>query len=181
MPVFSVSDLQSIAFRILKSAGTPTGDAEIVSKELSEANAVGHDSHGVMRLIQYVQMIDDGFVQLGSKTETVREGGAFMILNANFNFGQVAANLAVERGVKLARNAGTATVMIRNCNHVGRLGSYSKKAAEQGCTSTMAVNAPGPGGVAPFGGIERKLGTNPISMSAPWGDSSLVLDMTTSA
>lgn len=181
MPVFSITDLQSIASRILKSAGTPDDDAEIVSRELSEANAVGHDSHGVMRLMQYIQMIDDGYVRLGASTETVRSGGSFTILDAKFNFGQVAANLAVERGVKLARNVGTATVMIRNCNHVGRLGSYSKKAAEQGCTSTMAVNAPGPGGVAPFGGIERKLGTNPISMSAPWKNSSLVLDMTTSA
>ena len=181
MPTFSVSDLQALALKILEAAGVPAADAGIVSKELSEANAVGHDSHGVMRLMQYVQMIDDGFVKLGAEVETVRSGGAFTILDANFNFGQVAANLAVERGVELARNVGTATVMIRNCNHVGRLGSYSKKAAEQGCTTTMAVNAPGPGGVAPFGGIERRLGTNPISMSAPWGDSTLVLDMTTSA
>ena len=118
MPVFSVSDLQTLAARVLESAGTPAGDAEIVSRELSEANAVGHDSHGVMRLMQYVQMIDDGFVRLGAKVETVRSGGAFTILDANFNFGQVAASLAVERGVELARNAGTATVMIRNCNHV---------------------------------------------------------------
>lgn len=181
MPVFSVPDLQTIALRILTAAGTPSSDAETVALELAEANAVGHDSHGVMRLMQYVQMIDDGYVRLGTSTETVRSGGSFMILDANFNFGQVAANLAVERGVELARNAGTATVMIRNCNHVGRLGAYSKKAAELGCTSTMAVNAPGPGGVAPFGGIERRLGTNPISMSAPWKDSALVLDMTTSA
>ncbi|MDA0285120.1 MAG: Ldh family oxidoreductase [Planctomycetota bacterium] len=181
MPVFSVASLETIACRILESAGVPKHDADIVSKELSEANAVGHDSHGVMRLMQYIQMIDDGYVRLGAKIETVRSGGAFTILDANFNFGQVAATVAVEQGLELARKAGTSTVMIRNCNHVGRLGSYSQKAAERGFTSTMAVNAPGPGGVAPFGGIERRLGTNPISMSAPWGDTSLVLDMTTSA
>ena len=130
MPVFSVLDHQTLAQRVLESAGVPNVDAEIVSKELSEANAVGHDSHGVMRLMQYVQFIDDGFVKLGAEVETVRSGGSFTILDANFNFGQVAANLAVERGVELARNAGTATVMIRNCNHVCRLGAYSKIAAE---------------------------------------------------
>ena len=64
MPTFSVSDLQALARRVLEAAGTPAADAEIVSKELSEANAVGHDSHGVMRLMQYVQFIEDGFVKL---------------------------------------------------------------------------------------------------------------------
>jgi len=181
MPTFAIDSLKTIAHRILTAAGVPGDDAEIVSTELAEANAVGHDSHGVMRLMQYVQMIDDGYVQPGSTVETVRSGGAFTILDANFNFGQVAATLGVERGTELARSAGVATVMIRNCNHVGRLGSYSQKAARAGFASTMAVNSPGPGGVAPYGGIERRLGTNPISMSAPWGDSALVLDMTTSA
>ncbi|MCH8828820.1 MAG: Ldh family oxidoreductase, partial [Planctomycetes bacterium] len=75
----------------------------------------------------------------------------------------------------------TATVVARNCNHVGRLGSYSQKAALAGFAAMMCVNAPGPGGVAPYGGIDRKLGTNPITMSAPRGDRPLVLDMTSSA
>lgn len=181
MPNFTVDALRNIANRVLTAAGVPAHDADVVSLELSEANAVGHDSHGVMRLVQYIQMIDDGYVKLGTKIETVRSGGAFTVLDANFNFGQVAATLAVQKGIEQARSAGTSTVMIRNCNHVGRLGSYSKKAAEAGFTSSMAVNAPGPGGVAPYGGIEKRLGTNPISMSAPWGDSAIVLDMTTSA
>jgi uncharacterized oxidoreductase len=70
---------------------------------------------------------------------------------------------------------------IRNCNHIGRLGAYTHEAAKAGMIAMMAVNAPGPGGVAPFGGIERRLGTNPISIAAPAGDDALVLDMTTSA
>ena len=76
MPTFSVSDLQALSLKVLEAAGVPAGDAEVVSKELSEANAVGHDSHGVMRLMQYVQFIDDGFVKLGAEVETVRSGGS---------------------------------------------------------------------------------------------------------
>lgn len=170
-----------MASRILIAAKVPAQDAEVVAEELAGANQVGHDSHGVMRLMQYITMIDEGFVKPGVGIETIRSGVAFTLLDAKFNFGQVAASQALELGLAQARHAGTATVMIRNCNHVGRLGSYSQKAAERGFASMMAVNAPGPGGVAPYGGIEKKLGTNPISMSAPWGDSSFVLDMTTSA
>jgi uncharacterized oxidoreductase len=71
--------------------------------------------------------------------------------------------------------------MVRNCNHVGRLGSYTRRAALDGFAALMSVNSPGPGGVAPFGGLERKLGTNPISLAAPAHGDALVLDMTTSA
>lgn len=181
MPVFSVNRLRDIAEKVLIAAAVPADDAAVVATELSEANAVGHDSHGVMRLMQYLDAIEQGFVVPGAEIETIRSGPAFTIIDAHFNFGQVAANRGLDIGVEQARSAGTSTVMIRNCNHVGRLGAYSKKAAERGLTSMMSVNAPGPGGVVPWGGIERKLGTNPISMSAPWGDSSLVLDMTTSA
>ena len=181
MPQFTITQLETIAKRVLEAAGVPAGDAGIVATELSEANAVGHDSHGVMRLMQYIENIEQGFIKPGTPIEVTRSGVAFTLIDANFNFGQVAANRAIEIGLEQARAAGTATVMIQNCNHVGRLGAYSQKAAALGLASMMAVNAPGPGGVAPFGGIERKLGTNPISMSAPWGDSSIVLDMTTSA
>jgi len=181
MPVLAITELETIARLVLSAAGIPDADADCVARELAAANAAGHDSHGVMRLMQYVEMMDDNFLRPGSTVETLRQGPAFTLLDAHFNFGQVAATRGLELGLEQARSAGTSTVMIRNCNHVGRLGSYSKQAAQRGFASMMAVNAPGPGGVAPFGGIERRLGTNPISMSAPWRDEAFVLDMTTSA
>ena len=181
MPTFTIPQLHTIASRILTAAEVPSEEVATVAGELAAANAVGHDSHGVIRLMQYVDMIRQGFVKPGAPVEVVRNGGSFSIFDANFNFGQVAARKALETGLEQAKTVGTSTVMIRNCNHVGRLGAYAQQAALRGFSSMMAVNAPGPGGVAPWGGIERKLGTNPISMSAPWGGSAFVLDMTTSA
>ncbi len=181
MPTFNRSQLFQLSQKILTGAGVSIPEAAIVAEELAEANIVGHDSHGVMRLVQYVQMMQEGFVKPGSPIEVVTDAPAFAILDGHFNFGQVAAARALELGMEKARSAGTATIMVRNCNHVGRLGSYTHKAARQGFVSLMAVNAPGPGGVAPFGGIDRRLGTNPISMGAPYKDEAVVLDMTTSA
>ena len=123
MPVFSKSQLEDIAHRILSGANVPSKDAQTVAEELALANEVGHDSHGVIRLMQYVDMIRQEFVVAGATIETVRSGGAFSIIDANFNFGQVAGRHALQTGLSLARTTGTGTVMIRNCNHVGRLGS----------------------------------------------------------
>lgn len=181
MPNFNADQLYSIATTILQAAGVSESEADTVAVELRDANMVGHDSHGVMRLMQYVDSIDAGHIKPGSAIDVVKDLPSMAVLDANFNFGQVAASTALKMGIDKARQTAVATVMIRNCNHVGRLGSYSQKAGEAGLASVMAVNAPGPGGVAPWGGIERKLGTNPITMSAPWGDKALVLDMTTSA
>ncbi len=180
MPTFHGDDLHRIASRVLQGAGVSPEDASIIAEELKEANLVGHDSHGVIRLMQYVECIDNGTFRPDGVVECISEGPSYAVFDANFNFGQVAVTKALDHGLALARTAGTATIMVRNCNHVGRLGSYSHRAALDGIASVMSVNSPGAGGVAPFGGIERRLGTNPISMAAPTPRGPLVLDMTTS-
>lgn len=181
MPVLNDQQLRDLGKRILSGAGASPNHAEIVADELAEANLVGHDSHGVMRLVQYVQFIEEGHIHLDKTQAVVTDSDSFCVIDGQFGFGQVIANHALQTGIEKAKKTGTATILIRNCNHVGRLGSYTEKAAESGLLSMMAVNAPGPGGVAPFGAMERRLGTNPLSIAAPSNGSPFVLDMTTSA
>lgn len=181
MPTLTAPQIRTLILRILEAKQVAAHEAAFVAAELCDANLVGHDSHGIMRIVQYCQMMDDGFVKPGSPFEILRESPTTAVVDGHFNFGQVTASEGLVLGIKKARTAGTATVLMRNCNHVGRLGSYTHKAAREGFVAMMAVNAPGPGGVAPFGGIERRLGTNPISIAAPCQQDALVLDMTTSA
>ncbi len=180
MPTFHAPQLFQIASRILTAAGVAEDDAAVIAAELRDANLVGHDSHGVMRLMQYIKAMDDGHADPQGTFDVVTEKPGFAIIDGNFNFGQVTATKALAVGLAGARRQGAFTVMIRNCNHVGRLGSYTEKAALQNVAALMTVNAPGPGGVAPYGGIDRRLGTNPISLAVPRDESPLVLDMTTS-
>ncbi|WP_013629062.1 Ldh family oxidoreductase [Rubinisphaera brasiliensis] len=181
MPVFSIDELRRLGTDILAAAGATPDEASVVAEELASANLVGHDSHGVMRLVQYVDFIRNGHIVPGRQPEIVREGAAFLVVDAHFSFGQVAASWAFERLQQKAKDCGCANAFIRNCNHVGRLGSYTEKAAEEGFAALMSVNAPGPGQVAPFGAMERRMGTNPISMASPGVEFPHVLDMTTSA
>lgn len=181
MPVLNATQITDVCCRILEAAGVSHEEALVVATELCDANLVGHDSHGIMRIVQYVQMIDDGWVKAGAPVEVVKDLPVGAVLDGHFNFGQVVASKALDIALAKARRTGTATVFIRNCNHVGRLGSYAHRAANLGMVAMMGVNSPGPGGVAPFGGIERRLGTNPLCFAAPAGDDAFVLDMTTSA
>lgn len=181
MPTLNATQITDISCRLLEGAGVSHAEALVVATELCDANLVGHDSHGIMRVMQYVQMIEEGFVKPGSPFEVIQESLVGAVIDGHFNFGQVTTSKALDLALSVARKAGTATIFIRNCNHVGRLGSYTHRAARLGMVAMMGVNAPGPGGVAPFGGMERRLGTNPICIAAPAADDALVLDMTTSA
>lgn len=181
MPTFQADQLGVIASRVLEGAGASPEDACLVAAELQAANRVGHDSHGVMRLMQYVDYIEKGSIRPGSALKILKEGAAFLQIDGRFNFGQVTASQALELGIAKARDAGTATIFIRNCNHVGRLGSYTQQAAHRKLAAMMVVNGPASGGVTPFGGMQGRMGTNPITIAAPWGDGAMVLDMTSSA
>ena len=181
MPTLTAPQIRTILLRILEAKQVSPAEAAIVADELCDANLVGHDSHGIMRIVQYCQMLDEGYFRPGSPFEVLSESAVTAVVDGHFNFGQVTATEGLSLGLRKARENGTATVLMRNCNHIGRLGSYTHRAAHEGFIAMMAVNAPGPGGVAPFGGIARRLGTNPLSIAAPCGDDALVLDMTTSA
>ena len=129
MPVLTHPQLNTLATRILEGAGVSTSDATIVGHELAGANLVGHDSHGVMRLVQYVQMIQDGHVKLGAPIQILKEAPGYALIDGGFNFGQVVMTQALDIAIAKGRETGTSTVLIRNCNHVGRLGAYTQRAA----------------------------------------------------
>ena len=87
-------------------------------------------------------------------------------------------NLAMEK----ARQYGTSTVVLRNTSHVGRAGAYALMAARSEMMGLVFVNAGRLGyQIAPYGGIDGRLSTNPIAFSAPRRDENpLLIDMTTS-
>jgi len=108
--------------------------------------------------------------------------GSFDIsLSSSIHFVEPVAARAFDIASQRARESGAYTVLCRNSCHVGRLGSYTRKAALDGFAALMAVNGPSAAATVPWGGLDPRMGTNPISLAAPWGDEPIVLDMTTSA
>lgn len=178
-------ELTTLARTVLEAAGARADDAAAVAADLVGSNLRGHDSHGVMRLVQYVGFIEDGFIRTDAEPTTVVDRAALAVVDARSGFGQVATKFAFGVAAAKARECGTASVWVRNCNHVGRLGGVTEAAAADGFAAVMTVNLPGPGQVAPFGARERRMGTNPVSFAFPASSDGatppVVLDMTTSA
>ena len=54
------SDLSALAARMFQAAGSDAAEAVIVADHLVEANLVGHDSHGIIRVAKYLGWLQDG-------------------------------------------------------------------------------------------------------------------------
>lgn len=182
MPTLPADRLERLTATIFQQAGAPADNAACVASHLVGANLAGHDSHGVMRVPQYVDLIDAGKLKPAAHGQVVQQTAAIAVMDGGQGFGQVIAREAMLLAVKLARGAGIGAVSVRNCCHTGRIGTYTQMAAREGLLGIALVNTGGGGqSVAPFGGIERRLATNPISIASPTQSGEpIVLDMASS-
>ena len=179
MPVFKANQLVRIGTKIFLAAGASPEEAKTVSEFLVKANLVGHDSHGIIRVIQYVKAIEDGVIKPGAKIEVIKETDSLAIINGNWGFGQVVAKKAMEKAIEKAGKNDVSIVCVFNCNHVGRLADYTLMASEKNMIGLAMVNSIK--SVAPFGGKERILSTGPISFAFPTNmEFPFVIDIATS-
>ena len=181
-PLIPASELTDFSTRVLLAAGTPVPAAERVAQALVESNLVGHDSHGVLRLPQYVQAIQAGQLNPAGELTVVRDRPATALVDCGWTFGQVAAQRGMQMAMDKAALCGSGTIVLRHCDHTGRIGEYAVMAAQRGFIGQVVCNGSDPGGlVAPFGGRRRALGANPIAWAIPNGSPQpLFLDFATS-
>lgn len=175
--------LTSFASQIFTSAGTDAEVARKVAHHLVAANLKGHDSHGVGMIPAYVGNIKNGNLKIDANVTLIRDQGAVMLFDGQFGFGQLVGSQATEQAIERARDTGVVCAGVRNCHHLGRIGSYGEQVGEAGLVSIHFVNVVGHAPlVAPFAGRERRMTTNPFCCTVPRADDfPIVLDMATSA
>lgn len=182
MPRFLPQPLRDIGYQLFQAAGCREEDARAVVDHLVESNLFGHDSHGAIRMYEYVRAIREGRFNPTAKPEVVKDHKVTVVVDAGNAMGQVGATFATELAMQKAREYGVGSVSLRNTSHVGRVGAYPLMAAREGFIGQIFVNAGDLGyQIAPFGGIDGRLSTNPIAFSAPRrNEEPLLVDMTTS-
>ena len=182
MPRFTHVNLRQIGCELFEAAGCSPANASTVVDHLVESNLFGQDGHGALRYYEYVEKILEGSFDPSGQPTVTRQRGCTAIVDGGGGFGQVGGRLAIELAMELAREHGVATATLRNTAHVGRAGAYPLMAAREGFMALAFVNAGRLGRqIAPFGGIDGKLSTNPIAFAAPRPNAEpIVVDMTTS-
>ncbi|MFO0880070.1 MAG: Ldh family oxidoreductase [Gemmataceae bacterium] len=182
MPTIASTKLLTFATALFEGAGVPADEAAIVARSLVDANLVGHDSHGVIRIMQYLQVLRDGVNRTGVSLKILGKTPAVLTCDGQWGLGQVQAHRLLDHLLPMAREVGLAAGTLKQCGHIGRLGEYGERVAQEGLVLFATVNNHGFGrAVAPPGGKVGRIGTNPICFGLPAGDEpAIVLDIGTS-
>ncbi|MBP88228.1 MAG: malate/lactate/ureidoglycolate dehydrogenase [Planctomycetaceae bacterium] len=172
-------ELINVTSQIFAAAGCSEEEANRVGRHLVEANLVGHDSHGVIRIKPYIEWLRDGLVVPNQTIEVVFENDVMAVVDGCSGFGQSIGEQAVQMGIDKCSKYGVSAIALRHVGHLGRIGDWPQMAAEAGKFSLHYVNTSGKGLlVAPFGGIERRMSANPIAAGVPVdGRDPIVLDI----
>ena len=182
MPTITADALRRIGQAFFIALGCRPDDAQIVADHLVQSSLYGHDSHGILRMYEYARAVDEGRVQPQGTPEIVSERACTAVIDANNGFGQVGATLATKLAIEKARQYGLASVALRRASHIGRAGAYPIMIAQASLIGVAYVNYGRLGiQVAPFGGIDGRLATNPLAFAAPRrSHPPIMVDMTTS-
>ena len=172
--------MENLTAEIFVAAGCSAEEGARIGGRLVMANLTGHDSHGVIRIPRYLQWMRDGTLVPGQTIEIVTECESFAVVDGRHGFGQSVGAQAVELGIAKAKANGVAIVALRNSGHLGRIGDWAEMAVAAGLVSIHFVNVAGSRLVAPFGGAERRMSTNPVCIGVPLADGPpLILDFST--
>src|SRR5215469_3880712 len=183
MPKIQADRLEEIGRALFIAAGTPKDEAELVMRHLVGANLVGHDSHRISQVPTYIERIKVGHIVPGAPWTIVKESPNHTVVDGHWAFGYVANDKAMRLTIEKAEKGSVAAATVFRQGHIGRLSSYSQMAAKAGMIGLITADSGrSPKAVAPFGGREARLGTNPISIAIPSDlNGPLYLDMATSA
>ena len=161
-------DLKQYTHKIFAAAGCSEEEAARVAEHLVEANLVGHDSHGVIRIARYIEWMQEGKVLANQQVKVILENDMLAVLDGQFGLGQSIGEQAVRIGLDKCSAQGMSIVGLRDAGHLGRIGDWPLMAARENKISIHFVNTSGAGIlVAPFGGVDRRLSANPFAVGVP--------------
>src|SRR5258708_8875769 len=183
MPIVKADRLTYIGAALLKAAGASDEEAHAVAVGCVNANLAGHASHGIIAIPTYVDRVKAGHIVPGAPWTIVQESPTTTVIDGHWGFGFHVNAKAMELTIQKARTANVAACTVFRQSHVGRLAAYPMMAMREGMIGlATADSGRSPKHVAPFGGREARLGTNPISIAVPSDlEAPFYLDMATSA
>lgn len=177
---FWADDLIRFAVEVFQALNVPPNDARTVAECLVEADLKGVSSHGIVRLPVYARRLMAGLIDPQPGIRVVAgHGGPLRGVDGGNGLGPVVGLFGMQQAIEAAAEFGVGVAFVRNSNHFGSAGYYVERALDRGFIAVASSNAPP--NMAPWGGKERFLGTNPLAVGVPsrrWRP--LLLDMATS-
>jgi ureidoglycolate dehydrogenase (NAD+) len=160
--------LRRHAEQLLLRAGVAKESALLTAEGLWQASLRGVDSHGVRLLPHYVKGVLGGRINPRPDFDFQQTSPSTGRLDADHGFGHAAGIHAMRHAVRLANEAGTAHVSVRNSSHCGALAYFAFEACKADMIGTAYTHATPK--VRTPNSITRFVGTNPLCLAAPMAE-----------
>jgi LDH2 family malate/lactate/ureidoglycolate dehydrogenase len=176
-----VAALRGLTQQLLRATELAAEDADIIADALvtSELRNLQGQGQGVRRVRAYVERVRARHVDPAAPFEIVKESPALALVDAHNAPGTVVAVKAMRMAVQKAKVCGVGMALVRHSTHFGSASYSAAQALPHGCIGVSMTNA-GPE-MAPWGGIDGVVGTNPWAVAVPTGEvpdaMPIILDM----
>ena len=183
MPSIMPEELEKIATALLIGAGASKEESKVISRLSIAANLAGHDSHGIIQIPTYIDRVNRGHIVPGAKYEIVKDTPTTTVVDGHWGFGYSVTERLMRETIEKAKTQNIAAATVYRQSHIGRLAAYPLMAAQADMIGMITADSGRSAkAVVPFGGREKRLGTNPISIAMPSNlEGPFFLDMATSA
>jgi L-lactate dehydrogenase len=158
----------------------PADKAEAVATVLVDGDLMGHTTHGLQLLASYLGEIEKKTMAVDGEPEVLSDKPAAQLWDGRRLPGPWLVLQAIDRATRMAREAGTGTVVIRRSHHIASLASYHERVAAQGLLLLLTCSDPNSASVAPYGGLDPVFTPNPLSAAFPTGSTPVSVDISTS-
>jgi len=172
--------LMQFATTLLERAGLDGALARDVAEVLVEGDLLGHDTHGLALLSPYLAEIEKGGMTRTGTYDVLNGRGASAVWDGKRLPGPWLVLRAMDAAIRMAREHGTGTIVIRRSHHIACLAAYLKRATDQGLVMELSCSDPNTASVAPFGGTRAVFTPNPLAIGFPTEADPVLIDISAS-
>ncbi|PCI05673.1 MAG: lactate dehydrogenase [Hyphomicrobiales bacterium] len=180
MPRFDCTKLRAMVGELFEATGIETDKAQMMAECLTEADMIGHFTHGLALVPGYIGVIKEGIVNPKGDVTVVSDRGACVAWDGNQLPGAWLTATAVDLAVERASEYGTCSVAIGRSQHNGALAAYLRRATDKGFMVQICCSTADAAWVAPFGGTKRLFTPNPLAAGIPTEGDPILLDISSS-
>ena len=177
---FDVAALRSFAERLLGAAGLPAASAESVARVLVEADLLGHSTHGLALLADYVEELAEGRMEKSGEPQSLSDTGVVAAWDARRLPGIWTTELAIADAAERARRFGIGAIALRRSHHIACLAAFLERPAREGLAVLIFSSDPAESRVVPAGGASPVLMPDPIAAGLPAEPDPVLIDISTS-
>lgn len=178
--LFDASELIGFARTVLVKAGLGEEPATGVAHGLVEADLLGHTTHGLALLADYVEEIAAGRMETSGRPAPLNDRGAVAAWDARRLPGIWTTQLAIEAAMDRAGHFGMGAIALQRSHHIACLAAFLEAPARRGFAVLVFSSDPGDSKVAPFGGISPVLMPDPVAAGLPGEPDPVMIDISTS-